>query len=104
VSKKRLSARGERRAGERAAKKLVRAKEELALLEAGGGPERPIEVDSSSVIEVRARSMRCPLCEGGFQVEDHTAEGGRLRAVHVRCARCGVARRIWFRIGSALPD
>ena len=48
--------RAEARLRQRALGKLVRDKQRLAALEAGGAPDRPIEVPSSSVIPVRARS------------------------------------------------
>jgi len=49
-----------RRVEERAARQLVRDKEKLAALVAGGSAARPLDVPSSSVIEgrVRARSVR----------------------------------------------
>jgi hypothetical protein len=53
--------RTERRERERAATKLVRAKEKLAKLERGGTQEHPIEVSSSAVIEVRIHGMQCPF-------------------------------------------
>ncbi len=90
--------RTERRASEREARKLVQARQQLASLARGGAPERPIEVVSSSVIEVRAEGMRCPLCDGPLRVEDHRAPAANLRAVDVRCRLCGVPRTLWFRI------
>jgi hypothetical protein len=107
MSRKSDTPRGQRRAAERAARKLVQSRQKLASLEPGGSPERPIEVTASPVIDVRARSLRCPLCQGAFELEDHTAStvGGRaLRAAHVRCLQCGVKRSLWFRITSPLPD
>ena len=96
-------ARTARRAQARAARQLVRDKEQLAGLVAGGAAERPIEVSSSAVIEVRARSLPCPQCEGPYKIDDHRSTGG-LRPVDVTCQRCGVARTLWFRIVSADPN
>ena len=93
-----------RRIRERAARELVRDRQKLAALEPGGAPERPIEVSSSSVIAVRARSLQCPLCGGALQLDDETAATATLRAAHVTCKRCGVARQLWFHITSALPS
>ena len=86
-----------RRAAERSARQLVRDREKVAAASAGGSPERPIGVESSSVIEVRARATPCPQCAGELRVGEHRSEAG-LRAVDVRCTRCHVARTLWFRI------
>lgn len=86
-----------RRAAERDARKLVRDRERLAALEPGGSPERPIEVPSPSVIELRARGTPCPQCAGELAVDDHQTEAG-LRVVSVTCRRCHVSRRLWFRL------
>src|SRR3954447_1891626 len=107
MSSKKRTPRAERRAGERSQRKLVRERQRLASLEVGGTPDRPIDVSSSSVIEVRARSLRCPLCDGPFRLDDQTAHlhGHKsLRAVHVTCSQCGVARQLWFHITSPLPN
>jgi hypothetical protein len=87
-----------RRARERAARQLVRDREKLASLVPGGSEGRPIEVDSSAVIEGRVRGMPCVQCEGGYRIADHRSVGAGVRAVDVRCERCGVARTVWFRI------
>jgi hypothetical protein len=97
-------ARGERRERERAMARLVRDKQKLAALEPGGSPERPIEVVSSSVIPVRARAQRCPLCDGSLRLDEESAESATLRAAHVTCTQCGVARRLWFVIRPVLPS
>jgi hypothetical protein len=98
--------RTERRARERTALKLVRDRQKLAALMPGGAPEHPIVVTSTAVIPGRARGTRCPLCDGALRLDDETAEtrGGRLlRAAHVTCVVCGVARRLWFHVTSPLP-
>jgi uncharacterized protein with PIN domain len=105
MSKKR--ARTERRANEREARKLVRAREKLATLEPGGSPERAIEVPSASVVDVRARSLPCPQCGGRLRLLEHTAndvEGQSLRAARMTCETCTAPRVFWFRITSAQPN
>ncbi len=105
---KKQRARTDKRIRERAAKKLVHAREELASLEPGGSDERPIVVETSSVIEVKARAMRCPQCDGETKIVEHRAprdEGGRaMRAVDVECLLCGTKRTRWFEIRVPLAN
>jgi hypothetical protein len=96
--------RTERRTRERAARQLVRDREKLARLVAGGAREHPLEVPSSAVIEIRARAMPCAQCEGEYKVIEHRADGAGVRAVDVACQRCGVKRTLWFRIASDDPN
>jgi hypothetical protein len=95
-----------KRAALRAANKLAQQRERLFLLEAGGSPRRPIEIQSASVVENRAAALQCPNCEVPFHVDAHrarSAEGVRLREVEVSCPRCGQQRSLWFRlVGPAL--
>jgi hypothetical protein len=93
-----------RREKERAARQLVRDREKLASLVAGGSADRPIEVVSSAVIETRVRSMPCPQCESQLDVVDHRSAGQGMRAVDVKCRICGVPRTLWFRIVSDEPN
>lgn len=107
MAKKKLSARGARRAAERDNAKLTRDIERLSLLEPGGAPDRPIDLASASQVEVSARSMPCPRCRGPLRVEEHAAESSgaaRLRVAHVVCRDCGSRRAIYFRLGGALPS
>jgi predicted Zn finger-like uncharacterized protein len=83
---------------------LVRDREKLSSLSRGGSPDRPIEVASASVVEVRARSLSCPQCDGHYSVQDHRAPSAGLRAVDVRCDLCGTRRTLWFRLGSTDPN
>jgi hypothetical protein len=96
--------RTERRERERKAVKLAKARLALAALEPGGAPDRPIDVESASTIEVNARSAPCASCgDRGLRVEEHTAETigeRRLRVVRVVCPRCGVSRDVYYRIGA----
>jgi hypothetical protein len=100
--------RAERRQAARDAVKLARARTKLAAMEAGGAPDRPIDVESASVVEPHAASLSCGACGGSVRVTEHAAmttdDARRLRVAHVRCTRCGVARAIYFRIGTALPS
>jgi hypothetical protein len=93
-----------KRAQERAARQLVRDREKLAGLVAGGSAERPIEVTSSAVIEGRVRAMPCPQCEGELRMRDHRSEGAGMRALDVSCQTCGAPRTLWFRIVSDEPN
>lgn len=102
-------ARTERREAARDAVKVARARLKLASLEAGGAPDRPIEVSSASTIEPHASSMPCAVCGSqGARVEEHVAVTlpgeRRLRVVHVICPRCGTRREVFFRIGTVLPS
>lgn len=84
--------------------RLVEEREKLASLSPGGRPDRPIEVDSAAVVEVRVRALRCPQCEGEYRLEDHEAPGGGIRKVSVICRLCQVRRPLWFRLGSLAPN
>jgi hypothetical protein len=100
--------RAERRQAARDAVKLARARTKLAAMEAGGAPDRPIDVPTASLVEPHAASLRCAACGEAVRVIEHaavtTADARRLRVAHVQCAQCGVARAIYFRIGTALPS
>jgi predicted Zn finger-like uncharacterized protein len=93
-----------RRAQERAARQLVRDREKLAAMVAGGSAERPLAVPSSAVIEGRVRSLPCPQCEGTLRIDDHRSAGSGMRVVDVRCRICGTPRTLWFRIVSDEPN
>lgn len=90
-----------RREAARAAVKLGTDRERLFRHEPGGSPERPIDVESASIVEPRARSLTCPLCEGEHEVVEHaavTTPRGALREARLRCRRCGSRRSLWFRL------
>jgi hypothetical protein len=97
MAKRPTRARTERRIEERRQADLARDREKVARLEPGGGPERPIAVTSASVVEPSARATPCPLCGGALRVDEHAAAEG-LRVVRATCVRCGVARKIYFRL------
>jgi hypothetical protein len=84
---------------------LVRDLDRLARLEDGGSPERPIEIDSPAVVDIRAVSKPCPLCEGSLKLDEHAAvelDGERLRVASVTCTQCGAGRSIYFRLRASL--
>lgn len=86
-----------RRASDRELRQLVRDREKLAALLPGGSRERPINVPSTSVIEVRAGAMPCPQCASELRVGEHRIEDG-LRVVAVSCTRCAAKRELWFKL------
>src|SRR5262245_60339222 len=83
---------------------LAKDRERLFRLEAGGTPERPIDVPAASVVEVRAAAVPCPRCGGEHAVKEHAAVGGdagvRLREARLECRRCASRRSLWFRLPS----
>lgn len=93
--------RTDRRIAERAARKLVRDREQLAALVPGGSRERPIEVTSTAVIEIRVLAMPCPQCDGQFRIREHEAPESGIRRVDVTCRQCAAPRSLWFRL---VPD
>jgi ribosomal protein S27AE len=85
----------------RAQQRLAVQREKLFALEGGGSAERPLEVSSSSVVEVHARRTLCPRCDASHEIEEHAAttiSGVRLRQVRLRCRQCGTRRSLWFRL------
>jgi hypothetical protein len=105
MAAKKRSPRAERRAVERDARKDVQLRARMLQLSPGGAPERPIEVGTASLVEPTARALRCALCDGALQLDEHAAEtrdGIALRVAKMRCVRCGAPREVWFRIVSAL--
>jgi predicted Zn finger-like uncharacterized protein len=84
---------------------LVRAREDLARMSPGGSAERPIHVDSASVVEGRTRALACPACETGeFRIVEHASVASGLRRVDVRCRQCSTPRSLWFRLDTAEPN
>ena len=95
------------RARRRAQREHVRDLERLARLAPGGAADRPIDVDTPPLVDVMASASTCPLCTGGFRLEEHAAEtidGVRLRVARVTCTSCGIARDIYFRLRETLPN
>lgn len=107
TKKRKLSDRAQRREDERAAEKLADARTRLARLEAGGTPERPLEVTSASQVEPHALALPCLRCDGAPRLEEHaavTVDGERLRVARTACIRCGTRRQTWYRIAPDLPS
>lgn len=99
-------------AAKRAKKKLDRAAllDELAEKEAvqaarpGGSPANPFVVDSSAVIDSRAKRQPCPLCGGRLHFDEQVVEryqGKLLRCTLLTCIDCRIKRRFWFDIVAA---
>lgn len=91
-----------RREAERDLHQLAEARSKLASLEAGGSPERPLEVDSASQIEGRAEALPCFRCEHALKITEHRAlhhpSSGSVRELLLSCPRCGTKRRAYFRV------
>lgn len=107
MARRKLTARGLRRARDRAEAGLHRDIERLSGLEPGGRPDRPIEVVSPAQVDVRAAQMLCPHCQEPPRLLEHRAEvfaGERLRVVALRCGVCARERRVFFRIAAALQS
>jgi len=103
MSARKASPRTLRRAHARAVEKLADAREKLARLEPGGAPERPIAIESASLVEVHARSLRCLRCDRSYRLDEHTAEtvdGVRLRVAKMVCTACGASRSVYFQIAA----
>ena len=104
---KRRPARSERRAAERRSEREIADRLKLAALEVGGAPDRPIVVESASLVEPTAASMPCARCGERVRVEEHAARsiaGVSLRVVTVRCPTCGHSRAVHFRVVVASPN
>lgn len=93
--------RTQQRERQRVARRLVRDREKLASLSVGGSQQRPIQVTSAAVVEVRVRHLTCPQCEGEYKIKEHRSPVSGIRSVDVTCQVCGVSRTLWFRIVSA---
>lgn len=99
--KRRERPRTVRRRRERALDALGDARERLAALSAGGAADRPLDVDSASVVELVAARLGCARCDGAVRVLRHDAVDG-LRRVHTRCTTCERTREVWLRLAPRL--
>ncbi|MGZ3423731.1 MAG: hypothetical protein ACXVEF_18440 [Polyangiales bacterium] len=93
--------RTERRALDRAVKKDIERRDKLATLEAGGAPDRPLEVTSASLVEPAAKALHCARCGAELRVDEHAArtiEGTPLRVVSLSCVSCGGKRTVYVKI------
>lgn len=101
MARRTLTPRGLRRLRARAEAGLHRDIERLTDLEEGGRSDRPIEVASPTLVDVRAAAMPCPHCQTAPRLLEHRAETfgeERLRIALLHCASCGRERRVYFRI------
>jgi hypothetical protein len=90
--------RTQRRQAERALRKDVASRQQLAASGPGGAADRPLVVPSASVIEGRARSIPCIQCGGELDLRQHRAEGAALRKLELVCRLCHAPRHLWFKI------
>lgn len=107
ANKKKERARTARRRAERAAEKLARDRRKLQALEPGGSPDNPIEVKSASLIDPKARDLRCARCDRTMDIVDERSgvrEGRVARAVELRCRHCGELRTAHFAVVAPLPS
>ena len=90
-----------RRAEERRLRKLIDERLELAAMEPGGNPGRPLEVGSAAIVESRAAALGCAVCDGVLRSLSHdalTVDDVSLRRVRARCVECETEREVWVRI------
>lgn len=81
----------------------IEKKEAIAVTLVGGSPDNPFVVDSSAIIDSRAKRQPCPLCGGRLNFEEQVVEryqGRLLRCTHLACIDCRIKRRFWFEIVS----
>jgi hypothetical protein len=101
TSKRPERPRTKKRAAARSLHKLAADRERLFLLERGATPQRPIEIATPALVELKASALACPRCLTAFRVEAHRAArvaGLRLREAEVSCPRCHVRRSLWFQL------
>jgi hypothetical protein len=93
--------RRQQREQSRALRKQVRRTEALARQLPGATPDHPIDVNSASVVESRARSTPCLQCGGDLDLRTDGAIStprGVLRELALVCRRCHAPRSLYFRI------
>jgi hypothetical protein len=101
TSKRSERPRTKKRAEARTLHKLRAERERLFLLERGATPQRPIEIATPALVELKATALACPRCLTAFRIEAHRAAkvaGLRLREAEVSCPRCHVRRSLWFEL------
>lgn len=100
-------ARAELSERERGLREQILERERAAMLRPGGSPERPIEVASVAVIELRAEAQPCLHCDAHPRIEAHSAEkiaDRSLRKLSLRCPRCHASRVLWFALTPSLMN
>jgi hypothetical protein len=93
--------RSERRSLARETQKELERRRKLFQSLPGGSAEHPLQVASASVIETRAQSIPCALCQAACVVRSHTATAlgqRRLRVVTLGCRGCGEPQVAYFEI------
>jgi hypothetical protein len=101
-----LRKRAERRAAERAAEKLAEQRVKLFFASDGGSIDRPLVLESASLVEPRALAQPCPRCGGPLRLLSHdaVAKGASLlRAARTRCGLCASEWTSWFLVERRLP-
>jgi len=94
-------ARKAKREGERQLRKQVQRVEREARGLPGGAAERPLEVASAAVVEVKARAVPCLRCGGQLDIRRDQATStprGVLRELALVCRVCHGPRTMWFRV------
>jgi hypothetical protein len=93
--------RTERRSVARETQKQALQRRKLFQSLPGGSAELPLQVTSASVIEPRAESLPCALCQAACVQRSHTATAlgpRRLRVVTLNCRACGEPQVVYFEI------
>lgn len=107
MTKKAPRARTARRTSERVVARATSKLDQLATELPGGAPARPFNVTAASIVEVRARAIRCLACDGETELKAHEADvhaGEVLRRLDLSCRGCHAPRRVWFRVTASLPS
>jgi hypothetical protein len=84
---------------------LADEREKLALAAPGGTPERPLEIEAPSQVDVIAERTPCVRCGESMRLGRHEAtvvDGTRLRVAHLACTVCAAERRMYFRLAAPL--
>jgi hypothetical protein len=95
-------ARRQRREDDRLRRKTVARLQQVATELPGGAADRPIDVTSASLVELKARATPCLQCAGELEIRGEAASSttrGVLRQVELACRRCHAPRTLWLRIG-----
>jgi hypothetical protein len=81
--------------------KIAELTSELVRIVDGGSRDRPIVVDTASLVEPTAAGEPCLRCGETTRAMEHEVErymGEPLRVVRIRCRGCGYERPVYVRI------
>ncbi|MFC1610992.1 hypothetical protein ACFL6C_08540 [Myxococcota bacterium] len=81
----------------------MRERQQDALSLPGGRADNPIDIETPALVEPVVDSEKCVRCAGDLRLLEHAAErrgSDRLRIARTKCARCGIERDVFFRLGS----